>query len=272
MKKGICFYFGYEAAPETRAKLLSGVGFECIMTVADPRYDHENGTIESQVELFKKYGLELSSLHMRYKSSELPEFWKENETGNRMEADLKDDVKVAAKYGFTCVVVHLLGEFNEIGIKRLERVLELCKELNVPLAIENINDPETFFKTMDYFKDNQYVKMCYDCGHNHLIDPEFDYLTEFKDKIICLHLHDNMGRNGKELSELEFDDDNHTLNKYGTINWDEMAKKLARLENDVNLDYELLFNKKCPETMEEVATIAIEQAKELEEKIKHYKN
>ncbi len=269
MKKGISFYFGYKVEPEERAKMLEDAGFECVMTIADPRFDNQNGTIEKQVELFKKYNLAHSSLHMKYRQIELPEFWKEGEIGDKMEQNLIDDVKVAKKFGFSCVVVHLFGEFNEIGLRRLDHVLEICKECNIPLAIENINDQKIFLQTMKHYKNNPLVKMCYDCGHHHLVDPEFDYISNFADKIICLHLHDNAGP--QEVPNIDIDD-NHTLNKYGTIDWSELAKRLAEIPNDVNLDYELIFNVKCPETAEEVVSIAIKQARELEEKIKFYKN
>ena len=260
MKKGISFYFGFNADPAERAKLLRDVGFECVMTSADPRFSEQNGTIKKQIKLFKKYGLALSSLHMRYKTNELPEFWKVSKIGDRIESDLVKDVKLAAKFGFNCVVVHLLGNFNEIGTSRLARVLEVCRKYDTPLAIENIDDQDTFLQTMHYFENHPYVKMCYDSGHNHCFDPDFDYLTKFKDKIICLHLHDNLGIA-----------DDHTLNKYGNIDWDKLAQKLADLKHDVNLDYELLLNKRGSETIAETAQITLEQAKALAEKIGKFK-
>lgn len=260
MKKGISFFYGYNVEPEKRAEMIKNSGLDCIMTIADPRFNDQNGTIEEQIELFKKNRLSISSLHMRYRQCNLPEFWKDSDIGAQMEQNLIEDVKIAAKYGFICVVVHLYGEYNKIGIERLERVLKVCEENNIPLAIENIDDQTTFLKTMEYFKNNPYVKMCYDSGHNNFIDPEFDYFETFKDKIICLHLHDNQG-----------DNDDHTLNKYGTINWDDLARKLAYVPNELSLDYELLFTKKCPENAEEVLAEAYKQAVELEEKILKYK-
>ena len=59
MNKGISFYFGFASTPEQRAKMISEAGFDCVITTADERFEHQNGTIEEQVELFKKYNLKL---------------------------------------------------------------------------------------------------------------------------------------------------------------------------------------------------------------------
>ncbi len=281
MDKGISLFFGFNSPVKNRMKNIKKVGFDCIITNADPRFDYQNGHIDEQVKLCKECNLKLSSLHMKYRSRELTSFWENSDLGDTLESNLIEDVLDAAKYGFKCVVVHIenLSSDYEIGFNRLERVLNVCKEVNVPLAFENIFDQETFLVTMEHFKDNPYAKMCYDSGHNHCFDPDFDYIEKFKDKIICLHLHDNMG--GKiDIKEVRkngytdytaFDADFHTLNKYGNINWEELAKKLATIPNEVSLDYELLFHKNCNISEKEVLEEAIKQANELQNLILKYK-
>lgn len=262
MKKGITFFIGRILDPEYMAKNIKAAGIDCVLTSADPRFDYQFGDIDSQVKIFKKYGLSLSSLHMQYKTEELSEFWKNSQIGDKLEKNLIKDVKTAAKYGFTCVVVHLFGGTNDIGFTRLERVLKVCEKLNVPLAIENINDNKTFFETFDKIK-SPYLKFCYDSGHNHIFDPEIDYFSipELTEKLIALHLHDNMGNR-----------DAHTLNKYGNIDWDKIAQGLAKVPNEFSLDYELLFHAKCDESPEEIYAEAYSQACELERMIEKYKN
>jgi sugar phosphate isomerase/epimerase len=259
MNKGISFYFGYKYDKADRARDIKKYGFDTVITNADEAFDKQNGTIEEQIELFKKNGLKLSSLHSRYVSDELPEFFKEGEVGDKLENNLVKDVLVAKKYGFNSVVVHLFGQANEIGFERLRRVLKVCEETKIPLAIENINDQKTFVATFENVK-SDYLKFCYDSGHNNAFDPDFDYLEKYGDKLVCLHLHDNGGKN-----------DDHTINKYGTINWDNIAKKLSKLP-DVNLDYELLMYKRSKESAEEILQEVSKQAVELEEKIKFYRN
>ena len=96
------------------------------------------------------------------------------------------------------------------------------------------------------------LKFCYDSGHNHAFDPGFNYLTNFSDKLIALHLHDNDGTA-----------DQHTLNKFGNINWKEIAKKLKGHE-DISLDYEILYRAKNNLTEKDVLAIVKNQADELE--------
>ncbi len=253
MNKGISFYFGFVSTPEERAKAIKEAGFDCVITSDDERWQWQNDTIENQVKLFKKYGLKLSSLHARYIKKELPEFFKEGEIGDRLEENLIKDLHVAKKYGFTCVVLHLEGS-GEIGYARLRRALKVAEQLNVPIAIENLSKVEWFVKTFENVQ-SPMLKFCYDSGHNNCFTPDFDFLGKYGDKLFCLHLHDNMGKN-----------DDHTLNKYGNIDWDMLAEKLAPL-GEVNLDYEMLLKVRENETLEDVARETCAQALELEKKI-----
>lgn len=277
MEKGISFHFGYLYDNlEDQVKAIKNAGFDCVITNPDQKFDHENGTIKQQVQLFKKHGLKLSSLHMRYNRHDLPNFWCKNAIGNKLEKQLIQDVKVAHKYGFKCVVVHLRGEPNEIGYNRLRKVLKYCKKYDVPLAIENIGDSRCFKKTFDNI-DSDYLKFCYDSGHNHAFDPQVDYLAKYGKKLITLHLHDNFGSNPTEkqlkgLKSNKISVDMHTLNKYGNIDWDEIAKKLAEIDYPISLDYEMLMVYRKNETAEEVLKETYKQACELENKIMTYKS
>ena len=260
MKKGICFYFGFLIPTEERVKMIKEAGFDCVIACADPHFNKQNGTIKKQISLFKKYGLELSSLHMRYKQEDLPLFWTKSLKGYKQELALKKDIKVAHKYGFKEVVVHLEGECSQVGINRLKRVLKLCHKLNVPLAVENLEDNRALFYVFENISDD-YLKFCWDCGHNNAFSKEIDFPTQFKDKLVCLHLHDNDGK-----------EDLHTLNKYGTINWNEIAKKLATFDNDIVLDYEILMHyREKEDNARSVLAEVYEQAVELEKNILKYK-
>ena len=125
MNKGISFYFGYKIKIKQRAKMIKDAGFDCVITTSDERFKKQNGSIKKQVKLFKKEGLKLSSLHMRYKEPELKNFFENNKIGDKIERDIIKDLKIAKKYGFSCVVVHLKEEFSDIGLARLKRILKV---------------------------------------------------------------------------------------------------------------------------------------------------
>lgn len=258
MKKGISYYFGYDIEPEQRVKMIKDYGFDTVIANADKRLDKQNGTFKQQIKLFKKYGLELSSLHMTYRTEDLPDFWREGKAGDILTKNLIRDVKLAHKYGFTCVVVHLYGTYSPIGEQRLLKVLKVCEKLNVPLAIENIDCQPLFIEVFDRIK-SPYLKFCYDSGHNHAFDKDFDYLGKYGDKLITLHLHDNNGGS-----------DQHTLKRYGNIDWREIAKGLKN--KDIILDYEMLMVYKGDVTCEECLKETKEMADELEQLINEEKN
>ena len=120
MNKGISFYWGFINKPEERVKILKKVGFDCVITNADPKFDTQNGSFKQQIKLFKQYGLKLSTLHMQYNPSELPYFWTKGKMGKYLEKRLIKDVKLAHKYGFKYVVTHVKGIPSQTGINRLK--------------------------------------------------------------------------------------------------------------------------------------------------------
>lgn len=260
MDKGISFFFGFNTKPELRAQQIKNAGFNCIITNADKKFNKQNGNIKKQIRLFKKHNLKLSSLHMAYNTSDLYYFWEEGKQGEKLKRNLIKDVKIAKKYGFTCVVVHLFGKYSAIGKQRLDEVLKVCEKLCVPLAIENINCKELFLNVFENIN-SPWLKFCYDSGHNNIFDKNFNYLEKFGNKLIALHLHDNNGKT-----------DQHTISKISSsINWDNIAQNLAHTEN-LSLDYELLNREISSFTSEQYLSAAFKQACELEQKIETYKN
>lgn len=286
MNKGTSFYFGYVFKDiEEQVKLIKDAGLDCVMASTDPSMKKENGTLKKQVKLFNKYNLKLSSLHSRYRRRELPHFWCEDKIGNKIEKNLIKDVKLAHKYGFTCLVVHVKGEANSIGFERLKRVLKVCEKLNIPLALENLSNNEKTLK--DIFKriKSKYLKFCWDVGHNNAFTPDVDFINTYKSKLIALHLHDNLGAHvtDEEYKKMDYTNiypkdegkvynpDMHTLNKYGNINWEEVAKILSTVKQPLNLDYEVLMKYKKDETANDVLNEIYKQACELEAMIIKYK-
>lgn len=231
MDKGISVYFGFLGDIKQRLIEIKETGFTTIMTNADSKFDWQNGTIKKQVKLIKKVGLKLDSLHASYEVSQLKYFFEEGPVGDKLEKNLIKDIKIAKKYGFRCVVVHFKGNKTQIGLQRIKRVLVYCNKYKVPLAVENIDADKTFDFIFNNISD-PYLRFCYDSGHNKIFDPERNYLREFGDKLVALHLHDNDGIS-----------DQHTLNQFGVIDWKEIAKDLAQCENLPPLDYELLLHK-----------------------------
>lgn len=252
MNKGISFFWGFLQNPEDSARIIKEVGFDCVITSTDEKYKHQNGSLKNQVKLFKKYGIKLSSLHGWYDKNKSVNLWIKGFKGYLIYRRLVKDIKKAHKYGFNAVVMHLYGSPSEVGFNRLRKVLKYCEKYNIPLAIENIRKRECFSAVFENIK-SDYLKFCYDIGHNNAFDKDFDYLTKYGDKLFCLHLHDNMGEK-----------DDHTLYRYGSIDWNKFAKKLKEINYKGNLDYEILMNIRKNESSIEVAKEVLNQAQEFE--------
>ncbi len=259
MDKGISIYFGYLSEPQERLRKIKEAGFTTIITSPDQKWDWQNGELKQQLKWIKKLGLKLSSLHSSYDSTQLKYFFQEGVVGDKQEKTWIKELKLCKKYGFSSLVVHLKGKPSVVGLERLRRILKVCNKLRVPLAIENLDYPKLFDYVFHNIKD-PYLCFCYDSGHNHAYDPERNYLAEYGDKLVALHLHDNDGT-----------EDQHTLNQYGTINWKKMAKDLAKCPS-VPLDYELLMHKHSSKITEELAlAMCYKNACELELMIQNAK-
>ena len=286
MNKGICFHFGYVyKSKKQQVKEIKAAGLNCVMDTADSKFKFQNGGFAKRIKLFKKFGLQLSSLHSKYVRDELPYFWKEGKVGNKIEKNLIKDVITAYKYGFTCVVVHLKGEASQIGFCRLRRILNVCEKLNMPLALENLSNNSKLLENTFANVKSEYLKFCWDVGHNHCFTPNIDFMSLYSDKLIALHLHDNLGygvsdeqykkigytHNFPIQEGRNFNPDMHTLNKYGTIDWQQVAQKLAKINRPLNLDFEVLMCYRKKETPQQVLAEVYKQACKLEKLIEKYK-
>lgn len=292
MNKGICFYFGYVYDDvEQQVIDIKNAGFDCVIDSTDPKYVYQTGKFNNRVKLWIKHGLNLSSLHSRYRREDLPNFWLDNKIGKTIEKNLIKDIKIAHKYGFTCVVCHMKNNpntepnANEFGFARLKRILKKCEKLKVPLALENLSNNDKALEAIFNTIQSDYLKFCWDVGHNHAFTPNIDYGTIYKEKLITVHLHDNLGAyvtdehykkiGYKNIYPPTFDrvynPDMHTINKYGNMDWSKIAERLAAIDRPLNLDYEVNMAYRKKETPQQVLKIVYKQAKDLEKMIEEYK-
>lgn len=252
MIKGICDYFGVKAPMKERLNKIKEYGFDSIIISANKKYDKVNEPLKKRVKYAIKIGLKLSSLHASYNNETLDNFFINNKIGDKIEKQLIKEVKLCHKYGFLCLVVHLKGAPSEIGIVRLKRILKVCDKLNVDLAIENLINREVFDNVFNEIE-HPHLKMCYDCGHNNAFERDRVFFPKFNNKLVCVHLHDNFGKN----------DDHMPFNLGGQINMDKVAKDLINT-NLVNLDFEILCHNKILTTVDEILSKTIENAKYIE--------
>ena len=90
---------------------------------------------------------------------------------------------------------------------------------------------------MDAFKNQPHVGFCWDCGHEGCFTPGRRYMPLFGDRLICTHIHDNLGTV-----------DMHVPPFMGSIDWENVMKALADIDYDGNLTFEADNTlKRCPD-------------------------
>ena len=90
------------------------------------------------------------------------------------------------------------------------------------VAFENLRGIDNLLQIMERYNDREYVKYCYDCGHEFGYTPTVDWIKTFGDKLACVHIHDNLGY------DRSIDNDTHFLPFDGTFNYHEMMRKLDK--------------------------------------------
>lgn len=108
-------------------------------------------------------------------------------------------------------------KYNEIGLKRLQRIVDYAESLNIKVAFEN-----TKIKgCLDYVIKNIHNKnvgICFDSGHYHVhFNDELDFST-FKDRIFAVHLDNDQG------------DDLHLMPFDGTLDWKKYYQQFKRMQ------------------------------------------
>lgn len=137
---------------------------------------------------------------------------------------LKNCVRLAKKLNATHLTTHLgycIGLptwdwLRKAGFERLcdtlNQVSEVCGELKLPLALENVNpmpkgmqffylgdkigDLEHIFREVNH----PYVRFCLDVGHANTAEGPMEYIRKFPDRIINVHYHDNHGTQDEHLN------------------------------------------------------------------------
>lgn len=282
MKKGITSFFGYHQPMEENIKQIKNAGFDRVMCATDTKYEKQNGTLDSQVNLIKKYGLELGSLHAKYDEDIAEMFFEEGETGEKITKDFMDDILLCEKYGFTCLVMHIYGKPSEVGAERFSRIVKFAKEHNVILAVENLIDLAPFDYLLERFTDEN-VKVCLDIGHRNCFSRDNIVYEKYGDRIITTHLHDNDGLYDLHTTTLlaknpdtktKYPDSKVYQTSRQNVNFDEFVECVKKYNLDIALDYELNNNimgcdKISPEDMLRQCYI---EAKELGRKIFRHTN
>ena len=250
MKKGI-FTYRNDITLEEQYQLIKQAGFNSVMIWWGEQKD-------DYISLSNKYNLEICNAHLPFE--DIRKLWIPDNYGDDYALWLCKQIESLGNSGINTAVLHVSRgtdtyPCNEKGLGRIKRIVETAEKSKVKIAFENLR----IIGYLDYiFKNIQSdnIGFCYDSGHHNYMSPERDLLTDFGDKLIALHLNDNMG-----------DSDIHMLPYDGTTNWQEVTNKLISLRYDgvisleVQQDRHIMYSNMEPS---EFFRTAFERALEIE--------
>lgn len=172
--------------------------------------------------------LKAATLHAPFESngySYINDMWKDGDKGDDMLKRLIISVESCAKYDIPVLVTHLSsGEnapvVNDTGFERFYRLMSRANELGVTVAFENQRKISNLACALEYFPK---AKFCLDLGHEYCFTDGKDFLSLFGDKLVTVHVHDNLKTRNGDLHWIPYDgaiDYNRFLTSLAAVGYD----------------------------------------------------
>ncbi len=224
MKKNISFHYGFESNYRDRVDLLKEVGFDGVMAMYEYTPDFYDA-----MEYAQKSGLNVESIHLPFRDI-VNDLWLPGEGGEQYTNLMIKGGKYAKEIGVQKLTLHLSSSptpppMSEIGFERLNKIADFYQENGLILCIENLRRIDYFRAVVDGIPS---VKVCYDAGHHNIYYPSDFDINEYIDRVAVIHLHDNFGEK-----------DDHYLPFEGTVNWEKVCARIAKMTLNPELTLEV---------------------------------
>ena len=186
-------------------KKSAEVGFHTFFSSARTMKEHIR-----MANALAKYGMEYDTIHGPF--SHINDIWFDTDAGDMMYKELTECIDQCAEIKAKAMVVHLSSgliapAISEVGQARFKRLVDYAIRKNVKIAFENQRKLANLAWAMETFEDTDMVGFCWDCGHESCFTPGREYMPLFGKRLICTHIHDNVGI------------DSHQLPMTGSIDW-----------------------------------------------------
>lgn len=228
-------------------KSIKSAGFDCVMLSY-----FANEPIKQIAELILANDLAISSVHAPL--ANINTLWREGTEGDDHLAFLKTRIDFCSEYKVDKMVLHTsfgddLPPVSRVGLDRFKDISDYAKSRNVHICFENVDEAEHLISVMNAA--DPYHGFCWDIGHHKAYFPEYDFNEMFPGRLMYLHIHDNHGT------------DEHLLPFEGTIDWNQFAGTLKKLNftGDITLEPSYRLYKDLP--IDEYLHDAYERASKL---------
>jgi len=217
-------------------ELFKNVGFEAFFINWEDGIDFDE--IKRTAD---KNGMIIQSMHAPF--HKMMHMWEETELTQTAVSELIRCVDDCILLGTDIMVVHAYIGFekhspNEYGIENYRKVVEYAKIRKIRIAFENTEGEEYLVALMEAFKDYDNVGFCWDTGHEMCYNYSKDMMALYGDRLIAMHLNDNLGIKSFE-GKIDWTDDLHLLPFDGIADWNDIADRLNRCGYSGMLTFEM---------------------------------
>lgn len=207
---------------------IKNSGFDSIMIALI------RGLEEKQFEYAKKLGLDISFVHLD--NTYTNDMWVKGFAHVAQMSVYLKQIELCSKYGVKIAIIHSTnGNPNSIvlapnlyGLNEFKRLVDFAKSKDVKIALENVdNGSLPHFKYLLNNIHSDYFGFCYDIGHHNLYNKNIDMLSQYADRLLAVHLHDNLGnyQYGDDYTK-----DLHLLPFDGNVNYEKITEKLKAVD------------------------------------------
>jgi len=220
---------------EAQIRWIAQAGFDGFFTVWD---DH----VRDWRRLADELGLFYQSVHAPI--TYVTPMWADGEDGRAGVRQLTACVQDCADHGIPVMVCHVYSGFEPsagptaVGLRNYGAVIAAAERAGIRIAFENTEGSEYLYAVLSEYREHPAVGFCWDAGHEHCYAPDTDFLARCGDRLIATHLNDNLGL-GDPRGMLTSRDDLHMLPFDGTVDWQDVARRIVRTGYAGALTFEL---------------------------------
>lgn len=211
-----------------QVELLASLGFDSFFTEWG---EEERRGFRDCRKAADDAGLFWETIHAPFWSADggVNSLWLDGEAGDRFLDELFRCVDECAANQVGIMVCH--GSVSsvapapcELGGRRFDRLVAHAASAGVKLAFENLEFPVHLRYLLGRYEGHPAAGLCWDVGHQSCYTPDFDVMGEFGRRILCVHIHDNLGKRARGAPS--YDDDLHLLPFDGSIDFAAAGRKL----------------------------------------------
>ena len=208
--------------PITQLRHIKAAGFDGFFALWE-----QPGQLDVLAAEAKQLGLMFQSVHAPFRKT--TSLWEPGEAGELALRELLDCLEDCRRLSIPVMVSHVFMGFevqepNDLGLERFSRLFAAANKAGVRIALENVES----IPHLQYLLErcgNPHIGLCWDSGHAHCYNLNYDLLNAYGHRLIATHLNDNFGVTDPD-GVISKHDDLHLLPFDGTLNWDAVAAQL----------------------------------------------